>query len=58
MNKNNYLKIGLMIAFEEFPYAGVVRPLINWAKEFEKKGKIMTLSYIKLVMKCLIISIN
>jgi len=38
MNKNSYFKIGFVIAFEEFHYAGVVRPFINWAKEFRKRG--------------------
>jgi len=34
MNKNSDIKIGMVIAFEKFPYSGVVRPFINWAKEF------------------------
>jgi len=32
------LKLGLTIAHEESPYAGIVRPFINWAKGFKNLG--------------------
>ena len=31
-------RIGFIIAYEESPYAGVVRPFINWAKELGRRG--------------------
>jgi len=30
------LRLGFIIAYEESPYAGVVRPFINWAKELRR----------------------
>lgn len=30
------MKIAFLLAYEEFPYAGVVRPFINWTKELSK----------------------
>jgi len=32
------LRLGFIIAYEESPYAGVVRPFINWAKELRRRG--------------------
>jgi len=32
------LRLGFIIAYEESPYEGVVRPFINWAKELKRRG--------------------
>ncbi|MEM4004111.1 MAG: glycosyltransferase [Desulfurococcaceae archaeon] len=32
------MRIGLLIAHEESPYAGTVRPFINWAKKLRREG--------------------
>jgi len=32
------LRLGFIIAYEESPYEGVVRPFINWAKELKRHG--------------------
>lgn len=31
------MKVGFLIAYEESPYAGAVRPFINWAKKFHSE---------------------
>jgi len=32
------MKIAILLAYEKSPYAGVVRPFINWAKEFSRRN--------------------